>query len=89
MRDMRKHLGGWARHMDGLLKKDKLRLSSIIDELEAFAEVRPLSPQGIELKINPMWRLLVFFVRRNSNGTNDQKPNLFWREIRIRDISII
>ena len=29
---------------------EKLRLSSIIDELEAFAEVRPLSTQDIDLK---------------------------------------
>ena len=50
MRAMRKHLGGWARHMAGLLKKEKLQLSSIIDELEDFAEVRPLSPQEIEFK---------------------------------------
>ena len=50
MRAVRGHLGGWARHMAGQLKKEKLRLSSIIDELEAFAEVRPLSTQEIELK---------------------------------------
>ena len=36
--------------MAGQLKKEKLRLSSIIDELEAFAEVRLLSTQEIELK---------------------------------------
>ena len=50
MRALRKHLGGWARHMAGLLKKEKLRLSSIIDELEAFSEVRPLSPHELEIK---------------------------------------
>ena len=47
---LRKHLNSWARHMVGQLKNKKLRLSSIIDELEAFAEVRPLSTQEIELK---------------------------------------
>ena len=47
---LRKHLKGWARHMVGLLKNEKLGLSSIIDELEAAAEVRPLSSQEIELK---------------------------------------
>ena len=47
---LRKHLKGWARHMVGQLKNEKLRLSSIIDELEAAAEVRPLSMQEIELK---------------------------------------
>jgi hypothetical protein len=30
--------------------KEKLRLSSIIDDLEALAEVRPLPAQEIELK---------------------------------------
>jgi hypothetical protein len=46
---MRKYLGGWARHMTGQLKKEELHLSSIIDDLEAIAEVRPLSTQEIEL----------------------------------------
>jgi hypothetical protein len=32
------------------LKKEKARLSSIIDDLEALAEVGPLSTQEIELK---------------------------------------
>jgi mannosylglycoprotein endo-beta-mannosidase len=46
----RKHLGGWARHTAGVLKKEKLRLSGIIDNLEALAECRPLLPHEIELK---------------------------------------
>jgi hypothetical protein len=50
MRALRKYLSGWARHTTGILKKEKLRLSSIIDDLEALAEVRPLSVQEIELK---------------------------------------
>jgi hypothetical protein len=50
LRATRKHLGGWARHMAGILKKEKLRLSSIIDNLKALAEVCPLLPQEIELK---------------------------------------
>jgi hypothetical protein len=50
IRVIRKHLGGWARHTTGILKKEKLRLSSIIDNLKALAEVRPLLPQEIELK---------------------------------------
>jgi hypothetical protein len=44
------HLRGWARHVTRVLKKEKLRLSSIIVELEALAEVRPLSRKEIELK---------------------------------------
>ena len=47
---LHKFLGGWARHTMGILKKEKLRLSSIIDELEALAEVRPLSEHEIEIK---------------------------------------
>ena len=47
---MRIYLGGWARHVTGLLKNEKLRLSSVIDDIEAIAEVRPLTTQEIELK---------------------------------------
>jgi hypothetical protein len=47
---MRKHLLGWARHVTGILKKENQRLSTIIDELEALAEVRLLSVNEIELK---------------------------------------
>jgi hypothetical protein len=47
---MRRHLSGWAAHMAEILKKEKARLSNVIDELEAVAEVRPLSPHEIELK---------------------------------------
>ena len=50
IRALRIYLGGWARHTSGLLRKEKLRLSSIIDALEALAEVRLLSKQEIELK---------------------------------------
>ena len=45
-----KFLGGWARHMVGILKKEKLRLSTIIYELKALAEVRPLSEHEIKIK---------------------------------------
>jgi hypothetical protein len=50
IRSVRKHLGGWARHTTGILRKEKLRLLNIIDDLEAIAEVRPLLSQEIELK---------------------------------------
>jgi hypothetical protein len=36
--------------VSGVLKKEKQRLSSIIDDLEALAEISPLSPQQIEIK---------------------------------------
>ena len=50
IRATRTHLVGWARHTTGLLKKEKIRLSSIIDALEALAEVRVLLALEIELK---------------------------------------
>jgi phage gp29-like protein len=43
-------MSGWGRYTTGLLKKEKQRLSSIVDDIEAFAEVRPLTAQEIELK---------------------------------------
>jgi hypothetical protein len=46
---IRSHLSCWERHESGILKKKKLRISSIIDDLEALAEVRPLSMQEIEI----------------------------------------
>jgi hypothetical protein len=45
-----KHLGGWARHTTGILKQERLRLSTMIENLEALAEVHPLLVHEIELK---------------------------------------
>jgi hypothetical protein len=50
LRAIHKHLSGWARHVTGILKREKKRLSAIIDELEALAKSRPLSTHEIELK---------------------------------------
>jgi hypothetical protein len=50
MRALPKHMFKWARHITGLIKKEKHRLASIIDELEAFAEFRHLTAREIELK---------------------------------------
>ena len=50
MRALCKYLRGWACHTTGILKLEKQRLSSIIDDLEAMAEVRPLDDHEIELK---------------------------------------
>jgi hypothetical protein len=36
-----------------------------------------------------MHKQLVSFVRRSSNGTNDQRLNSYWRGIQIIDISIV
>ena len=50
MRNLRKFLRGWARHTTGMLKKEKERLCSIIDELDKLAESRPLSANESDLK---------------------------------------
>jgi hypothetical protein len=50
LRALWKHLRGWARHVAGILKAEKLRLTCLIDDLEALAETRLLSPQEIDLK---------------------------------------
>jgi hypothetical protein len=47
IRALRSHLSGWVRHVSGVLRKEKLRLSSIIDDQETLAEVGPLSTQEI------------------------------------------
>jgi hypothetical protein len=47
---LRKHMSSWTRNTTGILKKEKQLLSSIIDDVEAFAEVRMLTTQKIELK---------------------------------------
>jgi mannosylglycoprotein endo-beta-mannosidase len=47
---LRKHLSSWASHTADILRKEKLRLTAIIDDLEAAAEVRPLSSHEIDLK---------------------------------------
>jgi mannosylglycoprotein endo-beta-mannosidase len=50
IRSVQKHLGGWARHTTRIYKKEKVRLSAIIDNLKEIAEVRPLFPHEILLK---------------------------------------
>jgi hypothetical protein len=50
MRALRKYLSGWASHKAGILKKEKFRLSTIIDEIEAITEVRPLTSLELEVK---------------------------------------
>ena len=47
---MRQHLTGWAKHTNRIYKKEKQRLSTIIDDLDKIAETRTLSQQEIELK---------------------------------------
>ena len=47
---MRQHLSGWAKHTNGIYKKEKQRLSTFIDDLDKIAETRTLSQQEIELK---------------------------------------
>ena len=47
---MRQHLSGWAKHTNGIYKKEKQRLCTIIDDLDKIPETRTLSQQEIELK---------------------------------------
>src|SRR3954462_2214519 len=50
IRNLRKYLRGWSRQPTGILKKEKVRLCTIIDELDRAAETRVLTQQKIELK---------------------------------------
>uniref|UniRef100_A0A8R7RBS2 Reverse transcriptase domain-containing protein n=1 Tax=Triticum urartu TaxID=4572 RepID=A0A8R7RBS2_TRIUA len=50
IRAMRRHLSGWAKHTNGMYKKEKRRLSTIIDDLNKIAETRILSQQEIDMK---------------------------------------
>jgi hypothetical protein len=50
MRNLCSHLNGWVRQVICILKKEKLRLSTIIDDLEALVEVPTLFLYEIELK---------------------------------------
>ena len=73
---LRKFLGGWDRHTLGILKKEKLRLSSIIDDLEALAEIRPLSDLEIEIKSQSNAQSARMCARRNSSVTIIQTLSL-------------
>ena len=50
IRAMRRFLIGWAKHTSGIYKKEKQRLSTIIDDLDKIAETRILSQQEIDMK---------------------------------------
>jgi hypothetical protein len=71
---LRKHLYGWGHHTTGLSKKEKLRISFIIDDLEALAEVYLLIAQELSVRANQMGILQSFCTTRNSNGIDDLKP---------------
>ena len=66
IRALRKHLRGWARHLAGLYKKEKRRLSEIIDHLEAIAEMRLLSEQELDMK-NQANEKIATLLRPNGN----------------------
>jgi hypothetical protein len=42
----KKHLSGWASHISCILKKEKLHLSSIIDDLAALVSTVEVGTQG-------------------------------------------
>ena len=50
IRNLRKYLRGWARHITGILKREKEHLCTIIDEIARATETRVLTQQEIELK---------------------------------------
>jgi hypothetical protein len=86
---LRTHFSGWARHVTGVLEKEKIGLFSIIDDLEDLAEVRPLSTQEIELKSQCNAAIASLLRRRSSSGTGALRASLFLKEIRILDSSIV
>jgi hypothetical protein len=42
----KKHLSGWASHISCIFKKEKLHLSSIIDDLAALVSTVEVGTQG-------------------------------------------
>ena len=52
IRALRQFLRGWAKHTAGIYKKEKLRLSVLIESLDKIVEVRLLSAAEIEQKIH-------------------------------------
>jgi hypothetical protein len=90
IRSMRKHLSGWARHTTGFLKKEKLRLSSIIDNLEAIAEVCPILSHEIELKSQSNAEIArLLREEMKSNGIKGLKVNSFWKVTQTQDTFIV
>jgi hypothetical protein len=86
---MHRHLSRWASHIAGILKKEKLRLLAIIDELEALVEVRLLSSDEIELKIQWNAYITSLLWEEELNGINAQRLNSYWKGIQILDISML
>jgi hypothetical protein len=64
-------------------KDEKLRLSSLTDDIEVTAYVRLLTMQEIEMKCCSNTWLAELLPKSNSSGTNNLKLNSFWKEIRI------
>ena len=50
IRAARQFLTGWAKYTSGIYKKEKLRLSTIIADLDKIAETRTLSQHEIDIK---------------------------------------
>jgi hypothetical protein len=86
---LRSHLSGWARHVNAAPKKEKLRRSSITDDLEDLVEVGPLSMHEFELKNQSNEKIASLLMRRNSNDTNVQRAVLFLKEIQMLITSIV
>jgi hypothetical protein len=77
-------------HVIGVLKKEKQRLSSIIDDLEALAEVSPLSLQQIELKNQSNAKIACLLREEELKWYQRSKSKfILEKEIRILDTSIV
>jgi ubiquitin len=50
IRDVRQHLRGWAKNTAGTMKKEKVQLTKLIDDLDKKAEVTRLSPNELAMK---------------------------------------
>ena len=50
IRAVRQHLRGWAKNTAGTMKKEKVQLTKLIDDLDKKAEVTRLSPNELAMK---------------------------------------
>jgi hypothetical protein len=86
LRVLHKYIFGWTRHVTGILKKEKLRISFIIDELEALAEVRLLFMHETELKSQSNTKIANLLREEELKW---YQRSLFLKDIRILDTSIM
>jgi hypothetical protein len=84
LRATRKYLDGSVKHTAGQLKIEKLSLSYLIDEVDARAEVRPLSEEENEPKSQSNAQIASFVGSRGDRmEPTAQNPISSWKETRI------